>query len=141
MILSEDSTNRSRSDQISRFGLPPIPKLNDIELIYCVQLLFACLIPHMDQLAKTRATIMQFINTCITKFLQTRIRLDVIVFLFDQLILLLQEHPAALTAGEITKLMTSCQYISGVHEAVIHIRLVEKYWMFIHIICQQYLVG
>ena len=98
------------------------------------------MISHMDQLLEKRSMIMQFINTCITKFLQIRIRLDVIVSIFDQLILLLQNHPIILTAGEIMKLMKTCQYISGVHESVIHIRLVERYWTFIHIVCQQYLV-
>ena len=126
---------------MNRFGLPPIPKLNDIEIIYCIQLLFTCIISHMDLLADKRAVIMKYINICITKFLQIRIRLDVIVSLFDQLILLLQKQPVIFTAGEVTKLMASCQYISGVHEAVIHIRLVEKYWTFIYTICQQYLVS
>ena len=126
------------SDETSRFGLPPIPKLADIEFIYCIQLLMEILTTNFSQLGEHHDTFITFSAHFMRAFFQISTRTDLLAFTLQLFTKLLENEEELLTVREVVLLLSGSRDVHMAQESVLYEGLVSAHWRFIYAVCKRY---
>ena len=126
------------SDETSRFGLPPIPKLADIEVIYSIQLLMEILTTNFSQLGEHHDTFITFSAHFMRAFFQISTRTDLLTFTLQLFTKLLESEEDLLTVREVVLLLSGSREVHMAQESVLYEGLVSAHWKFIFAVCKRF---
>ena len=126
-----------RSEETAHFGLPPIPKIGDIEILYCLKLLLETLTTHYEQLRDQSLAFISFAVRFFKVFSQFSSRTDVLAFALN-LFTNVMEREEFLSLQDVLLLCRSVRDLLLFQESVHYEKLVTSYWRFMFAICKRY---
>ena len=127
-----------RSEEMTHFGLPPIPKIGDIEILYCLKLLLETLTTHYEQLRDQSLAFLSFAVRFFKVFSQFSSRTDVLAFALNLFTDMMEREEAFLSLQDVLLLCRSNRDLLLTQESVLYEKLVTAYWRFVFVICKRY---